>query len=250
MFGVFRADFFVGVHGISRHGFPLVFCSFIFDGFELVEGGDIDGSAGDECFLIDAVGTPLAIGHGLFPSNAHDRIERERRVREIVDLVWVVVRQVLSPNGVVWLCTLYDLRCGCTKDRLEPMEVFVPVEVRDFVLIHIERVDRNRSGRVIAWHSKEFILFSQRERTTLYRHHAGRVHVTDTFLCLEIGCGFIVIVPARSVGRFGVKFSFVAASSEHQNCGYQQQILNCFAHKYKVINREFGISGRKVTTFF
>ena len=97
-----------------------------------------------ECQLVHTVGTPLAELHSLIPTYAYYGVETECRVTEIVLHVGFVVRQFIAPNERVRKYSFHQLRCGIAEHHLCPMQVLTPVEVRDFVLIHVERANGNR----------------------------------------------------------------------------------------------------------
>ena len=179
-----------------------------------MERRERDNSCVDKCLLVHAVGAPLAVVHGLLPTNAYDGVEGKGRMGEIVALVGVVVCQILAPHFLIGASTVNQLRSNCSKYGLQPIQILIPVEVGDFVFVHVEGVDGDGTRRVIARCSQELVLLAQGKSTTLDRYHAGRGQVADPFLCLEVGCCFIVVVPACGVGHFGVEFAFAATCSK------------------------------------
>ena len=189
-----------------------------------LEVRNLHRAAVHQCHLVDTVGTPLAVIHSLLPGHTYDRIERECRVLEIVVLIWVVVRQILTPYGVIRTSLIHQLRSYCTEYKLHPVEVFVPVQVRDLVLVHVEVAGRHRTGLVVTRSGQKLILLSYRKRTSLDLHHSYRICISHTLLGLKISSLRIEIAPSRRVTYTGIQLALLACRNT-QNDHSDQQIL-------------------------
>ena len=112
---------------------------------KLLEVRELDSTRMHQRQLIHAVGTPLAVLHCLIPTNAYYGVEAEGRMTEIVLHIRLVVRQLVTPNQRVRHGCLHQFRCRVAKHHLHPVEILTPVEVRNLVLVHIERADSDRT---------------------------------------------------------------------------------------------------------
>ena len=149
-------------------------------------------------------------------------------MRKIVILIRVVVCQILTPYRMIRTRLINQLRSGCAKDYFQPMQVFIPVKIGYFVLIHIERTNRQRAIGIITRSRQKLVFFTDGKCTTLYRYHTDRINIAHSFVSLEISGRYIVVIPTRSVGYFGVQFTRVA-STQHYNQN-QEQILRYVIH--------------------
>ena len=135
---------------------------------------------------------------------------------KVIILVRIVVCQVLTPYFMIRTRLVYQLRSYLAKHEIQPMEILVPVEVRHLILIHVEGINRHGTGLVITRCGKELILLTYGERTTLDSHHARRMHVSYTFIGLEIRRLLVKIVPTGSVTYTGIQLALLARNSGHR----------------------------------
>ena len=93
----------------------------------------------DEDLLIDAVGAPLAVAHGLFPVDTNYRVEVVGRVAQVVLYVHVVQAKLVAPYQRIRQCRLVDLWVVVVVvDSAKPVKVFSVVGVGHFVLVEVE----------------------------------------------------------------------------------------------------------------
>ena len=226
---ILRTYLFVREHLISRLLLPLVFVGLVIRRLEIAKRRNDNRAGIDKRHLIHTVGTPLAVSHRLLPAHTYYRIERESRVLEIVVLIRIVVCQVLTPNLMIRTSLVHQLRSYSAENEIQPMEVLVPVEVRDLILVHVERTNGQRTRLVVTRSGQELVLLAYRERTTLNRQHTYRVDVTHTFIGLEIRSFPIKIIPTGGVTNTRIQLTLVTRNSSHCHRN-DQEILKYVFH--------------------
>ena len=200
------------------HSFTLFFSHHSIDRPTIVELGKVghlDSAALDECQLVHTVGTPLAVGHSLIPSDTYDGVVGESRVLEVVLQIWLVVSQLITPYSGVGTSCFYKLRSGLTKHDLQPVEVLVPVQTGHFVLVHVERTNGKLTIQVVTRSGDELILLTNGEHTTLDRHHACGVNIAQVVVCLKVGGLLVKVVPTRGVRHLGVQVALLTSTQAY-----------------------------------
>ena len=129
---------------------------------------------------------------------------------EIVVLIRIVVRQVLTPNFMIRTSLIHYFRRYRTEHEIQPMQILVPVQVRDLIFVHVERTDGQSTGFVVTRSGKELVFLTYGECTTLDRHHSNRIDITYALVSLEIRGLLVKIIPTGSVADTGIQLALLA----------------------------------------
>ena len=230
LFRVLGTRLLESLHLESRPLLPLSFLSLIIRRLQFCKSRHFNDTGVDQRHLVHTVGTPLTIRHRLLPRNTYYGIERECRVVEIILLVRIIVGQIITPNGLVRTRLIHQLRSYATEHNFHPIEVLIPVDIGNLVLIHVEGTNGQRTGLVITRSGDELIFLSYGERTALDRNHTYRIDITHSFSSLKIGGLLIKIIPSGGIADTRVQFALIEARCStycHRN---NQEILKYVFH--------------------